>query len=638
MAVPNQVFRVHVSGLAKTVVNQEAQRIREEDNLGLYFLNHGCNIMDVRLMVDLSSNKCRGFGFVDFQDEDSLNTALKHSGCRTPQPIVLDPGAAMSTGLVVAKAKPASEKEVSKHRELTMAMDVTEGLERNVRWHKAKVNELRHELDINLARQHDLEARAEIEVLLAAALAHQEHVRLEVAKVLAEEQALREDLHAVQERTSALEKIQQQTGLDGEGDTSCAEATDVFPVSGSTVLEVRRTFLEYDTKWPKEPLFRCRTAPAADAGHAEHQAAARQLPAFQVPQVYSEPPPPWLLKRQLPGPAGPAVIARKLLETKMEAETAIENAVLAKSLTGAEVAVVNSQPALKVPPVAVVGTTARRWSDESEGSDDGIVEHEPSAGTEAEGQRTVRIRNLPLIPGGPQEVKKQLQAELARLYRSGSLAIESITMQDEADPCTEALVTFVDPSDASWLVDCRHPANWCSAETLSLHGHVLQAEWPAAPPSTRSNWRHHWKKLRYKADTEVSSQISYATDGTKRSFEVKRDQTRNSGNGRRVQQHPTITLSGIDTSMPSRTARDKVLELLQRLWQQHGMSFEPNRDLHGGIEGIVVKETKIQGEENGGTCILRLMAYVDAKWLVDQRKVNIGSRTLKAMWAKPKGN
>lgn len=62
-------------------------------------------------------------------------------------------------------------------------------------------------------------------------------------------------------------------------------------------------------------------------------------------------------------------------------------------------------------------------------------------------------------------------------------------------------------------MDQRQPANWTSAETMSIRGRVLHAEWPPLPPPV------DWRKLRYKADTDASSQLSYDTDrGPKQCF------------------------------------------------------------------------------------------------------------------------
>ena len=64
--------------------------IVEEDNLGYFFYDRGCKVEDVRLMVDPSTSKCRGFGFVDFHDQESFQKALNLAGTQEPSKVKLD--------------------------------------------------------------------------------------------------------------------------------------------------------------------------------------------------------------------------------------------------------------------------------------------------------------------------------------------------------------------------------------------------------------------------------------------------------------------------------------------------------------------------------------------------------------------
>lgn len=166
----------------------------------------------------------------------------------------------------------------------------------------------------------------------------------------------------------------------------------------------------------------------------------------------------------------------------------------------------------------------------------------------------------------------------------------------------------------------------------------MHAEWPPAPPPA------DWRKLRYKADTDASSQVSYATDGTKRSFSSVVDRshrTSNASSARKADlpvQNRTVILIGIDPSLPAHAVRHEVLSLLKRTWQRDGYHFDIDQHLHRGAEGLVVREPRRKGDENDGTCILRLRSYADAKWLAEQSKgLSIEGRPLKAQWARPRG-
>jgi len=71
-------LRVVVSGIAKKRVRRCGMGIIEEDDLGRFFRDDGCKVSGVRLVIDANRRgKSRGFGFVDFEDLESLDLALK---------------------------------------------------------------------------------------------------------------------------------------------------------------------------------------------------------------------------------------------------------------------------------------------------------------------------------------------------------------------------------------------------------------------------------------------------------------------------------------------------------------------------------------------------------------------------------
>jgi hypothetical protein len=266
-------------------------------------------------------------------------------------------------------------------------------------------------------------------------------------------------------------------------------------------------------------------------------------------------------------------------------------------------------------------------------------------------RRTVRLRNLPLA-GDLEHLEDLVLAELKRLWESGrhrpAPNVEGVEMRDattveeatytQKAMGTEALVTFANPEDAAWLVDGRRPRNWSSSETISVLGRVLSAEWP--PPAAVSDWR----RLCYKADTDASSNISYGTVGTLQSASedwrasmVARVKSAG-GPVENLAANRTVILTNVSTTLPTHTVRREVLDLLKRLWQRDGLRFDPAMQLHRGADGGVdVRPGRKAGEENGGSVVVKLRNYADAKWLVEQaRGLSIEGRPCKASWAKPR--
>lgn len=631
-SIPANPFRCHVKGLSQTPVSREGGRIVEEEHLCTFFFNHGCNIKDVRLMIDLSTGRCRGFGFVDLADEESFHKALTLDGNRHPDPIVLD--ARATNGLVVQVAKdarPSHPDDATLRNELTAMREQTQTMERSLRWRRARVQDVEKEVEAELLRQHKLERCRQIEAQMAAERKKQEEIHIQEEACLAEERHMQKILREEQERTRALEMITQQNKLHDDSDLSPKGDEDLDEFK-DPVLVVRNTFLQYE---PRHELARTRTAPPT-SGAREHKDPG-SVEEFQVVPHLRD-------------------IGRHILETKMQAEPMALVQTQSKNSDANVAPEFFAQPKKASPTGMAI--TPRSWADERDEGAQDFAEPETTAGgseadgagSEAEGQRVVRIRNLPIIRGGAEEVKKLLTAELARLWLVRKWAepprVEAIVMTREvvngtSPGCTEALVTFVCPSDAAWLVDQRHPCTWSSAETMSIHGHVLQAEWPTPAPVARADWQ----KLRYKADTDVSSQISYATDGTKRSFPlVDRRTSRSSktsaaaasSSSKPVQLHPTVVLHGIDTSEPIQNVYTKVSSLIKRHWSDNGYAWP----LHSH-DGLVVREPKRIGDQNGGGCVLRFQRYVDAKWLVEKQKglaLTLDGRLLQVEWAKPKDN
>lgn len=79
------LWRIHVSGLPRGKVTPVwganwTESIFEEDCLRHFLEGQRCQVAAVRLMVDPKTSNCRGFAFVDFEEEVSFRTALSLDG------------------------------------------------------------------------------------------------------------------------------------------------------------------------------------------------------------------------------------------------------------------------------------------------------------------------------------------------------------------------------------------------------------------------------------------------------------------------------------------------------------------------------------------------------------------------------
>lgn len=648
MAGDENPRRIFVRGLARTAVERKIidgrTFIVEECNLGDFFYNRGCNVTDVRLMVDWGSGRCRGFGFVDFEDDESFQKALTFAGTPDHEHIQLDPNSGGRLQVEVAKPADASTKE--QRKELAKVRDETEGMARSLRLREARVRELERELKMSKDRQQQLEHKHAVDAQIAQERARQEEIREAEEALLPVEEVLLAALREQEDRTRALEAMvgstcSQQTRRHTDehpveaaelpdGELAQQAAGDAFPAAdimlpvsmeepapGEPQLRIKNTFIEYVTPPDIEPLVRTKTAPA----------------------VY--PSSPWLIKRET------SQILRSILDEKMDAEEDAKSAhQLRESLARGKSADEQFIKTEELLPGAVLGP-----------SEDQAAQDASRPAVQPDDRCIVRLRNLPLL--SQEELEQQLLAECARLWSVRGLPMPEVkelqvvssgndkSSYAAAAAGSEAIISFERPEDAAWLVDGRRPGNWSSLETISLRGRVVQAEWP---PTALPDWR----RLRYKADTDASSEISYATAGTRQSFSsaVARHVAEGSVTGRAVDDvagapgarsdnpaaNRTVVLVGLPQELPEHTARQEVLDLLRRAWQRGGYSFDPQRDLHRGAEGgLVVRRSRRPEAENDGTCLLRLRNYADAKWLVEQaRGLHIEGKPLRAMWARPR--
>lgn len=545
--------RIYASGLARTQITKYyaksdgSERILEEDHLGDFFHFNGCNVEDVRLMVCPKTNVCRGFAFIDFEDEESLQKALTYHGEKDP--CVSPPGEGRvglhtTPGhLQIERAKQPNREAMEMQQRLLQEREHTDGMERALRLKEASCKELRRQINANQTRQGEMQASWGVDTQLHREAARQDEIRRAVADLTAAEAALHVELRAAAGRTRALEDL--VGSADGEQtrrhnlaaerdlsfgmpdsatpDTSEAGASEADGAPAASegtattfdaglprvAYTVKNTFIQFDMPLIAPELRRYKTAPAVPAAWGQSPIAnssMREGDADGCPDAdddgkVSEGVATWQLKRQASGI--PSSVSRRLLDEKIEdADAESDSFALAAGL---------GSPAKSPVADSACGT----------------------AGLLLGNCREVRLRNLPQITD-EEKLEAMIKAEFARLWQAclgrGPPTVESIhfgmvsfgmgrqdsrvSMRGRADG-SEAIVIFEDAEEAGWLVDTRSPDSWSSPETITVSGRVIHAEW--LPRSSVSSAAATWLRIRNQADTEVSSHVSYESAATKAS-------------------------------------------------------------------------------------------------------------------------
>lgn len=206
---------------------------------------------------------------------------------------------------------------------------------------------------------------------------------------------------------------------------------------------------------------------------------------------------------------------------------------------------------------------------------------------------------------------------------------------------TEIVIQFAEFEDAAWLVDGRNSTSWSRVLDISVSGRILRTEWaePELAPIP-------WQKLRHQADIDADSFLSYNTAGTKEScsgaFQRMRPVSGEPGASAAPVPLPrTVLLEGLPRRWPPHQVEGEVLALLKNVWRRDGCTFNPRDQLHraGGDGGIVVRKPRCCGDENDGTCLVKLRRHIDAKWLVEGSagKLTLGGDIpVRVFWARPR--
>mmetsp|Transcript_16581 Transcript_16581/g.38304 ORF Transcript_16581/g.38304 Transcript_16581/m.38304 type:complete len:684 (+) Transcript_16581:60-2111(+) len=653
--------RIVVSGLSKVRVKRYttasgASGIVEEDDLGYFFWNLGCKVESVQLVLDTRSDKSRGFGFINFEDVPSVEKALAQSGTEGSKLTLA------GTRLNVEVARPAVPAAVQKKKQLQQARQKTEEMERTLRMRQAHVQELTCELERMRSRHQRVVEETSVEAEMEREKQFQHTIQKTSAEMDRTQAALRAAIQEEEVRYRNLEET--MCKVDGEqtrkfaeqgmepsfhmeaDSASAAPASHHFAVDepaeeaaeemernqGEFPLFVKNTFITVQVPKMDDGLHRTQTTPNCwrpaegdededDEEDAEGNAAPPWLQLQSEARVHAQ---------------TNAAVATAVLKEKMGGRKATEE--LAKSVEGTAS---SGQEA----------TMHRRWADMDEASPIGTEWRAPLT------RREVRFRNVPVQPIEP--LKEQLVLSLARLWHSvRGLPPPMVDEVRVADPIsdelsyaarlkgTEAVVTFASTDDAAWLVDGRYSGAW-PRSVLTIGSRQLDVEW-VTPPSTTD-----WRKLRYQAETDASSQLTYCTTGTRQSCSSAiQNHQRPAEDSAAASSAPadssgarnrTVFLEGVPTGWHVQRVQDEVLKMLKDLWQQDGLSFSPAAKLHspGTDRGIAVQPPRRGQGENGGCCHVRLREHLDAKWIIEtagasNRLALSTGQKVRASWAKPR--
>jgi len=607
-------YRVHVAGLAKTQVHRHdgAQCYDEEYEIGDFFHDHGCSVTWVSLLVDKRSGRSRGFAFVDLDDEASFINACAVNGLDHPPGIKLDE---KSGGRIqVSPAKPSDDSIREKHLELTQERNRTDGLEKEMRLCAARINEKMQQIQAQRDRQLALQKTKKVEEELHNQRARQREIEELMQELHAIESSLTKELKAEKERTRALEDLHANVHWDEE----------------HHVHEHHEPHSASEPSRPWKPLI----VPEAEALHRNAPPGASSTR-------------PWIAKRDEKEEALKRAahigqdLSRNILDAKVEALERSEghHGKGAGHKGGAE-------------SHKMMTPDHPRWGDIVD--DDNEFESADAATSiwgRGGGRRDVRIRNLPDLH--PDELKAELMREFARLWKATgrdtppdveSIRVSKYDAKYVGKLAIEALVVFRDPYNAWLLVEHCGAQDWSSSCTPTLHGQLLQVEWP---PKPLRSIPLDFRKFNFRADTDASSQISYNTIGTANSrssfIAKKKGSCRRSASADSIAdavppQNRTVIIAGVPMSLNAPSVKVELVSILQSAYRRNGYDFDPKIHLHKGTAGIEVRPARSPHDHNGGTVKLRFRSYADAAWLVGQAPaLKMTGSKLKAFWAQPRG-
>jgi len=182
-------LRIAVSGIKNVPVRRNEKGMGVEDDLSCFFHDNGCKVAGVRLVLDPRRHDVsRGFGFVDFEDYESLDLALKLHN-KEAKGLVGKDGK-----LRIEKARSVMEEGNERTQEVPDASKQGEEMRRE----PVRVVKRKHERQ-NVVETHELQLQEEKR--------RQAAIRQAMETITDAEQRIHTAIGVQDERTSAMEAI-----------------------------------------------------------------------------------------------------------------------------------------------------------------------------------------------------------------------------------------------------------------------------------------------------------------------------------------------------------------------------------------------------------------------------------------------
>eukprot|EP00931_Biecheleriopsis_adriatica_P015132 TRINITY_DN11745_c0_g1_i2.p1 TRINITY_DN11745_c0_g1~~TRINITY_DN11745_c0_g1_i2.p1 ORF type:complete len:636 (+),score=161.43 TRINITY_DN11745_c0_g1_i2:48-1955(+) len=609
-----QVEGIHTGLLTHS--GGEKSYVVDEMLLGDFFYEHGCKVKEVRLLIDAKADLSRGFAYVDFEDEASVQKALSLDGTKEVKGAddVLLRLDEKTAALSVSKPKAKSAEAQESARLLAKEKDSTDGLMRELRVREARLHQMVEELEREYKRQaetvdEDLDAQIDRQHQLQA------EIRTQIQTAAEMEEVLESQLRKERQRRRGLERI------------TASHDPPELPLNADAPPQLKRES----------------SLPAASAE------LIRTISARSSRDILQD-------KMQELGEASPQVRSGLTRGTSAEQAPAVEKPVRrrwAEIDDEEEEEEAQHAEEEKAPVMNAVVAAAAQASTSVPTSREDEEEEEPVPAD-------VKIPNLPQMPAS--ELQEALREALERLWKAKgrpapritSIRIDApngsapskkswadIARKGTVQKSPEAIVTFAQASDAKWLVD-RQQAD-LSRSNLTLHGRLLQAVWTSAPVQ---DYRKFRPKITKELEPDAASNISYSTAaGTLCSHGSRiRKQSGSATTGGWDDQayslaNRTVVLEGLPKELPVTFLRDEVKKAVLQAYRKDGFTFDPEVHFHYGIQGgVQVTDPRSDKDQNGGTCFLKFRFYSDAKWLVDQaRSLRVAGKATRALWRRVRG-
>jgi len=645
---------VHVGGLARAQLTHEQMVLGDKQQdvivdellLGDFFYGNGCKVKEVRLIIDGQRDCSRGFAYVDFEDEDSVEKALKLDGTKEPEvdgvPIKLD--TKNMNGIQIKRPRRRSAPAQEAQWELTKEMNSTEELMQEFRLREARVHEMAQELEREYKRLQRAAATDDIKGQIQKQQELQANLRRKIDETVELERVLESQLCQFKSRRRGHERF-----------VASFDSGDIYPQNAVLQMPDLQDGAELDLQPATKELLRTiseRSVPRDPSRSNWEELVDRTKEPEQLGH---------------PTTGGSPSNREELEDGTKERDKHSANApaglMRATSL--------NSAPETK----------RRSWAQMLDEEEDDVdadpIWNQPvpiaptlsADATEKCGTQpcSVRIAGLPALPKCALE--DELRDALLRFWRAASRtsppAVSSICVKGLSDEASsdarswvevarkntaqknpEATVTFIDGGDAQWLIDRLQSSALRCAREFTLRGHRLRVSYADMPEPT------DFRKFRPNAGAagdDAASNISYISRSTQlgtvhsHGSRIQGQKITAAVGGPDDKSCPvsnrTVVLEGLPRSLPVYNIQEDVISAIVRAYNKGSFFFDPDKHFHYGVQGgITVKEPTSRADQNGGACFLKFRFYSDAKWFVDQaRVIRVGGVQVRATWRKVRG-